>query len=140
MRLLWAYVPRNDTGKARPHRGAFLSGGIGKGMGNFEFKGYITCHYHGYTFDGQGQCVAALTDGPDSKLQPKIQARHSPTRTHQDVVYIWMGETEPVPLEEDLPEEFFDPEVSIQTYVTNLRENLAHELVPDHGELPGLPQ
>ena len=100
-----------------PHRGAFLSGGTGKGPGNYEFKGYITCPYHGYTFDGQGQCVAALTDGPDSKLQPKIQARHFPTRTHRGVVYIWMGETEAVPLEEDLPEEFFDPEVSIESYV-----------------------
>ena len=28
-----------------------------------------------------------------------------------------MGETEAVPLEEDLPEEFFDPEVSIESYV-----------------------
>lgn len=100
-----------------PHRGAFLSGGIGKGRGNCEFKGFITCPYHGYTFDGKGTCVAALTDGPDSKLQPKIKARHYPTRTHRGVVYIWMGATEPVPLEEDLPEEFFEPGVGIGTYV-----------------------
>jgi len=104
----------NDT---CPHRGAFLSGGIGKGMGNNEYKGFITCPYHGYTFDGKGQCVAALTDGPTSKLQPKLRARHYPTRTHRGVVYIWMGVTEPVPLEEDLPEEFFEPNVEIETYV-----------------------
>ena len=100
-----------------PHRGAFLSGGIGKGMGNSEFKGFITCPYHGYTYDGKGQCVAALTDGPESKLRSKLFARHYPTQTHAGVVYIWMGVTEPVPLEEDLPEEFFDPGVEIQTYV-----------------------
>ena len=102
---------------ACPHRGAFLSGGIGKGRGNNEFKGFITCPYHGYTFDGTGQCVAALTDGPNSKLAPKMRARSYPTRTHKGIVYIWMGVTEPVPLEEDLPEEFFLDDVVIQTYV-----------------------
>jgi len=100
-----------------PHRGAFMSGGIGRGVGNDEFKGFITCPYHGYTFDGKGQCVAALTDGPGSKLAPKLQARHYPTRTHRGIAYVWMGVTEPVPLEEDLPEEFFEDDVVIQTYV-----------------------
>ena len=102
---------------ACPHRGAFLSGGIGSGTGNHEFQGFITCPYHGYTYDGTGQCVAALTDGPDSRLASKLRARGYPTETHRGVVYIWMGVTEPVPLSEDLPEEFFDPTVAIETYV-----------------------
>ena len=102
---------------ACPHRGAFLSGGVGAGKGNGEYKGYITCPYHGYTFDGTGQCVAAFTDGPDSKLQPKLKARHYPTRTHRGLVFIWMGVTEPVPLEEDLPEEFFEEDVTWDVYV-----------------------
>lgn len=106
-------VALNDT---CPHRGAFLSGGIGKGPGNDEFKGFITCPYHGYTFDGTGQCVAALTDGPDSTLVPKLTARKYPTRTHQGVVWIWMGVTEPVHLEEDLPPEFFEDDVEVLTY------------------------
>ena len=102
---------------ACPHRGAFLSGGIGQGRGNNEFKGYITCPYHGYTYDGTGQCAAGLTDGPDSKLAPKLKARSYPTRSHRGIVYIWMGVSDPVPLEEDLPEEFFEPDVVIHTYV-----------------------
>ena len=89
-----------------PHRGAFLSGGIGKAPMNDEFKGFIVCPYHGYTFDGEGQCVAALTDGPESKLAPKLRNRKYPTRTIHGVVWIWMGVTEPVPLEEDLPPSF----------------------------------
>ena len=102
---------------ACPHRGAFLSGGISSGKGNHEFQGFITCPYHGYTYDGTGQCVAALTDGPNSKLAPKLKARNYPTETHKGIVYIWMGQTEPVPLKEDLPEEFFDDTVSIESYV-----------------------
>ena len=100
-----------------PHRGAFLSGGIGKAPMNDEFKGFIVCPYHGYTFDGEGQCVAALTDGPESKLAPKLRNRKYPTRTIHGVVWIWMGVTEPVPLEEDLPPEFFEDDVDVLTYV-----------------------
>ena len=99
-----------------PHRGAFLSGGIGKAPMNDEFKGFIVCPYHGYTFDGEGQCVAALTDGPESKLAPKLRGRKYPTRTLHGIVWIWMGVTDPVPLEEDLPPEFFEDDVETLTY------------------------
>jgi nitrite reductase/ring-hydroxylating ferredoxin subunit len=40
-----------------PHRNARLSLGI------CEFPGTITCPYHGYTFDGTGQCVAERRSG-----------------------------------------------------------------------------
>ena len=43
-----------------PHRGARLS------LGVCEFDGTVTCPYHGYTFDGTGQCVAGLIERPDS--------------------------------------------------------------------------
>ncbi|HLZ70355.1 MAG TPA: hypothetical protein VKV26_10660 [Dehalococcoidia bacterium] len=34
-----------------------------------------------------------------------------PTRTLKGIVFVWMGqdEREPAPIEEDVPEEFFDP-------------------------------
>ena len=47
---------------ACPHRGAYLS------LGDCFYKGFITCPYHGATYDGDGNCVAMLTEGPDSKL------------------------------------------------------------------------
>ena len=85
-----------------PHRNARLSLGIS------EFPGTITCPYHGYTFDGTGQCVAGLIDHPESPVVPKMRAKSYPTAEYQDVVYIWMGETDPVPLEDDLPAELLD--------------------------------
>jgi phenylpropionate dioxygenase-like ring-hydroxylating dioxygenase large terminal subunit len=93
-----------------PHRGARLSGGKRRVPGggpqpgklNNEFKGFITCPYHGYTFNGEGVCVAALTDGPNSGLVGKLRAPKYPTQTYKGIVWIWMGETEPVPLEEDI--------------------------------------
>ena len=57
---------------ACPHRGAFLS------LGDCFYKGFITCPYHGATFDGDGNCVAMLTEGPDSKLVGEMKAFSQP--------------------------------------------------------------
>ena len=68
-----------------PHRGAFLSGGIGKGMGNDEFKGFITCPYHGYTFDSKGPMRsgplrrAGLQACPEAQC-PQLPHAHPPWR------------------------------------------------------------
>ena len=85
-----------------PHRGARFSNGF------CEFKGTITCLYHGYTFDETGQCVAGLVESDDSPLAPKMKAQKYPTAEWNGIVFIWMGITEPVPLEDDLPWEFKD--------------------------------
>ena len=85
-----------------PHRGARLSFGV------IEFPGTITCNYHGYTFDGTGQCLAGFIEGPDSKLAPKLRARSYPTAERHGIVFVWTGETDPVPLEDDLPRELLD--------------------------------
>ena len=45
-----------------PHRSARLS------QGESLFPGTITCEYHGYTFDGEGECVAGLIDDPNTPL------------------------------------------------------------------------
>ena len=85
-----------------PHRSARLS------QGESVFPGTITCEYHGYTFDGQGECVAGLIDDPNTPLIGKMKGKSYPTAEHGEIVYVWMGETEPVPLEEDLPPEILD--------------------------------
>ena len=94
-----------------PHRGARLS------LGVCEFKGAVTCPYHGYVFDGTGQCVAGLIEKPESPFVPKLRNKAYPTRTKFGIVFVWMGETEPVPLEEDLPAEFFDADLTGRRYM-----------------------
>jgi len=93
-----------------PHRGAYLSYGV------CIYEGTVSCPYHGYTFDETGTCVAALTEGPDSGLTGKLRARSLPTAVVRDVVFVWMGQTEPVPIEEDVPEELFDPQYVVVPY------------------------
>jgi len=88
-----------------PHRNASISEGA------CYYPGFVTCPYHGATFDGKGQCVAFLTEGPESKMVGELKARTYPTRVLGGWVFIWMGQGEPVPIEEDVPPELFDPEI-----------------------------
>ena len=94
-----------------PHRGARLS------LGVCEFKGTVTCPYHGYVFDGTGQCVAGLIERPDSPFVGKLRARAYPTDERMGIVFVWMGETAPVLVDEDLPAELSDPELTGRRYM-----------------------
>jgi nitrite reductase/ring-hydroxylating ferredoxin subunit len=87
---------------ACPHRGAMLS------EGNCEFRGFLSCFYHGFVFDERGECVAALGEGPQSPMPGKVRVRVYPTETHKGIVFVWMGRGKPAPIEENIPEEFFD--------------------------------
>ena len=93
-----------------PHRGARLSRGF------CEFEGTVTCPYHGYTFDETGKCVAGLIENTKSPLVGKMRSRKYPTAEWKGIVFIWMGQTEPVPLEEDFPWEFKDATLNDRRY------------------------
>ncbi len=87
-----------------PHRGGSLM------HGDCHFEGTISCPYHGWTFDGDGNVLAVLPEGPDSQVPGKVKQRTYPTRTLRGMVFVWMGEDEPAPIEEDVPPEFFTDE------------------------------
>ena len=93
VQALWDYCP---------HRGVYLS------FGECHFKGFLSCAYHGATYNGDGECVEFVTEGPDSKMIGRLKARKFPTVTKKGLVFVWMGEGEPVPPEEDIPPEFFE--------------------------------
>ncbi len=92
---------RDAEGRARalrdrcPHRSALLS----LGQVGIWHPGTITCRYHGMTFDGDGTCVAVLTDGPESPARgkPAYAARAYPTEEVGGAVWVYMGEKKPVP-------------------------------------------
>lgn len=84
------------------HRGMPLS------EGKCLAQGTITCPYHGWTFDvADGSCVAALTDGPESTMVGK-RGKGVPTypvAERNGMIYVYMGENAPPPLEDDVPAE-----------------------------------
>lgn len=91
-----AYALRNEC----PHRGTRLS----KGSCEFPGSRTLTCRYHGWTFDvADGRLVAALTDGPDSPIVGKARVRTYPVEERQGIVWIWLADTAPVPVEQDIP-------------------------------------
>lgn len=99
---------------ACPHRGGSLS------RGKCHFSGTLTCPYHGWTYDESGTCVAVLGEGPESRIpgMPEARVRSYPTQTHKDVVFVWMGDGEPVDITEDVPPQFFDPTSLVQHSIT----------------------
>lgn len=102
------------------HRGAKLS------LGVCHFPGTVSCPYHGWTYNSEGSCVAALVEGPQSHI-PKtgVQIPTKRVREFRGIVWVWIGDGEPVPLEEDIPEEFLDPQVTVFIDVPNVACKLA---------------
>ena len=82
-----------------PHRGARLS----QGHLRFPGSGTISCPYHGWTFDGSGQLRACIQEGANSVMPPKVKMKSYPVEDRVGVVWVWVGDTAPVPIEEDLP-------------------------------------
>lgn len=82
-----------------PHRGTLLT----LGQVNVWDLGTITCRYHGMTFNGEGECVAFLADGPNSRACGKVRAKAYRTTEHAGIVWVYMGVQEPKPLLDSLP-------------------------------------
>jgi phenylpropionate dioxygenase-like ring-hydroxylating dioxygenase large terminal subunit len=90
-----------------PHRGASMS------AGDCFYQGTVSCPYHGATFDENGECKAFISEGPDSKMVGNLRIKSYPTKTFRGWVFIWMGESEPVPIEEDAPPELFNEKATL---------------------------
>jgi phenylpropionate dioxygenase-like ring-hydroxylating dioxygenase large terminal subunit len=83
-----------------PHRGIPLS------AGRCEFAGTVSCVYHGWTYDlASGNLVGVLTDGPDSPIVGKVNVKTYPVEERAGLIWIYIGEGTPPPVEDDIPEE-----------------------------------
>ncbi len=83
-----------------PHRGVPLS------AGDQFFPKTITCPYHGWTFDTEsGKLAAVITDGPDSPICGKVAVKTYPTAIRLGLVWVFIGDRDPHPIDEQLPEE-----------------------------------
>ena len=102
------------------HRGTRFTHPLGK----YYFKGTntIMCGYHGWTFDvTNGMCVAVVTEGPTSQVPGKARVRTYPVEERAGIVWAWMGEQEPVPVEEDIPKALLrdDAVVKVRSVIFN---------------------
>jgi 5,5'-dehydrodivanillate O-demethylase len=83
---------RGETGdphlvaRACAHRGAQLSAGSVEGD-------CIRCFYHGWKYDGAGQCVEQPVE--DASFAAKVRIRSYPTQEYLGLVFAYLGEGEP---------------------------------------------
>ena len=104
-----------------PHRQVPLS------MGRIEFPGHISCIYHGWTFDMKsGELVAVLTDGPSSPVTGKACVRTFPAVERAGLVFVWMGDGAPVPVEQDVPEELLRADARVYAHARVVEGNWRH--------------
>jgi phenylpropionate dioxygenase-like ring-hydroxylating dioxygenase large terminal subunit len=97
-----------------PHRGVQIS------KGRQEFPGTWSCPYHGWTFDlKSGTVVAALTDGPDSKVCGNARVRAFPIEERAGLIWIYGGKDNPPPVENDIPSELLRPDAVAEWRVTD---------------------
>jgi phenylpropionate dioxygenase-like ring-hydroxylating dioxygenase large terminal subunit len=86
-----------------PHRGVPLS------LGRRQFPGTVSCPYHGWTFDvTNGKLAAVLTDGPESPICGRVSVKTYPTAQRLGLVWVFVGDDEPHPIEQDIPAELLD--------------------------------
>jgi phenylpropionate dioxygenase-like ring-hydroxylating dioxygenase large terminal subunit len=74
-----------------PHRGTFLHTGRLRGGG-------LQCAYHGWTFDGSGQCIAQPCEPPQSTFAARVRVPAYPTQEKHGLIFAYMGAGTPPPL------------------------------------------
>jgi phenylpropionate dioxygenase-like ring-hydroxylating dioxygenase large terminal subunit len=93
-------------------------------LGRVLFPDTLSCGYHGWTFDRHGECLAAIVEGPESKIPGKARVTAYPTEERFGIVWVFVGEAEraasgafrPPPLDEDLPPDLLEPGLLCQSF------------------------
>lgn len=76
--------------EACPHRGTSLYYGINAGCG-------ISCMYHGWKFDTDGNCTAIPSEEGDPTFRKKIKLTSYPVREVKGMIWTYMGPEEEMP-------------------------------------------
>ncbi|HLQ34020.1 MAG TPA: Rieske 2Fe-2S domain-containing protein [Chloroflexota bacterium] len=94
------------------HRGTQLSTGWVEGD-------CIRCLYHGWKYDGSGQCVEQ--PGEDAGFAPKIKIRSYPVREYLGLLFAYLGEGEPPELRRfpDFERPFYFEVGSVESWPCN---------------------
>jgi 5,5'-dehydrodivanillate O-demethylase len=89
------------------HRGTQLSTGWVEGD-------CIRCFYHGWKYDGTGQCVEMPAE--DASFPPKVRIASYPTEDYLGLIFAYLGDGEPPPLPR-YPELEGEGLLDVSTYV-----------------------
>lgn len=76
--------------EACPHRGTSLYYGINDGCG-------LTCMYHGWKFDTEGNCTDIPSEEGDPKFRKQIKIKNYPVKEAKGIIWTYMGPLEKQP-------------------------------------------
>lgn len=100
------------------HKGARFSG-----RPDCHKSGTITCHYHGFTYDlASGSLVDILTS-PDEPIIGKVGLRTFPVQEAQGVIFVFIGDVAPTPLEHDVPPGFLREQSAVAGIRREVKSN-----------------
>src|SRR5665213_3241981 len=102
---------RDADGKVRALHDRCAHRGVKLSQGMQHFPGTVSCPYHGWTYRlKDGELVAAITDGPESRMCGRAAVRTFPADERIGLVWVFVGDDEAVhPLDAQLPEELASP-------------------------------
>jgi phenylpropionate dioxygenase-like ring-hydroxylating dioxygenase large terminal subunit len=89
------------------HRGGSLGGAWSAGKVPRIVNGCIVCPYHGWEFDGEGQCVNIPSIGYGKKPPARAKVDAYPVQEKYGIVFAFLG---------DLPEEERPPLLQVEEY------------------------
>ncbi len=93
----------------------------------------LVCGYHGWKYNGCGQCVEISHDLGKSKKLPNIKIRHFPARIKYGLIWIFPGDpdladTVPLPsipvLDQEVPWPYIPIDMTIKAHHTMIMENV----------------
>lgn len=73
----------------------------------------ITCWHHAFTFNMDDGRIRTLLNDPDSSLVGRKGIKSYPVREEKGIIFTFVGDIEPPPLEADVPAGFFDDDVAV---------------------------
>lgn len=95
----------------------------------------IVCPYHGWTYNGQGQCVQIPSEGPHVERIPQKKVEYFPVKEKYGLVWIWMGRTSE-PDKEPFPMPEMKEESWKSYYMVTHFENNVTDLVENFMDVP----
>lgn len=90
----------------------------------------ITCWHHAFTFNMDDGRIRTLLNDPESSLIGRKGIKAYPVREEKGIIFTFVGDIEPPPLEADVPAGFFDDNVAVcvaDPYVVNANWRLGAE-------------
>ncbi|HHL43033.1 MAG TPA: aromatic ring-hydroxylating dioxygenase subunit alpha [Hellea balneolensis] len=120
------------------HRGGSLSC-RGEQIKSQVVENAIQCPYHGWEFDGTGQCIKIPSQEPGTKIPERARIDAYPTQEKYGIVFVFLGDLP----EEERPPILEAPEVDMegwgvihQSYMlkTGYRRSIENAIDPAHNE------